>query len=147
MFYTTAIMNAVTVGLAASLPGVLYGNLTRAGLPASAARGVANLPPTATLFATFLGYSPLRTLLPPQVLNALPAASQQRLLSTAFFPTLIAGPFEHGLLVAFSASAALCVLAAVASLLRGKRYIHELEGVATSGQGNQTMDVDEQEYR
>jgi MFS family permease len=123
----TLIFVMVTSGLAASLPSALFGGLTRAGLPANAARAVAGLPPTAALFAAFLGYNPLGTLLPAQLLHSLPAAAQSHLLSTSFFPSLIAGPFEQGLFVAFTISAALSVLAALASLLRGRRYIHGLE--------------------
>jgi MFS family permease len=132
----TLIFTMVTVGLASNLPAALYSGLTQAGLPSDAAHGIANLPPTAALFAAFLGYNPLGTLLPPQVLNALPAAAQAHLLGKTFFPGLIAGPFEQGLGVAFSISAALSVLAALASLLRGKRYIHELEAAPGSvGEG------------
>jgi MFS family permease len=130
----TVIFMMVTAGLAASLPAALYSGLTQAGLPNQAAQTVANLPPTAALFAAFLGYNPLGTLLPPQVLHSLPAASQAQLLGTKFFPSLIAGPFEQGLRIAFSISAVLSVLAALASLLRGKRYIHELEAAPESAQ-------------
>lgn len=41
-----------------------------------------------------------------------------------FFPELISGPFQHGLSVVFGVSAALAAVAALASLLRGGRYIH-----------------------
>ena len=120
----TLIFTMVTAGLAARLPTALYNGLTQAGLPGNAAQGIANLPPTAALFAAFLGYNPLGTLLPAQLLHSLPAAAQAHLLSKTFFPGLIAGPFEQGLRIAFSISVVLSVLAALASLLRGKRYIH-----------------------
>ena len=126
--------------MAASLPNALYSGLTQAGLPSNAAHGVANLPPTAALFAAFLGYNPLGTLLPPQLLHSLPAAAQAHLFGKTFFPSLIAGPFEQGLRIAFSISVVLSVLAAFASLLRGKRYIQELEesrsrAASNSGRG------------
>lgn len=124
----TLIFTMVTAGLAASLPAALFSGLTHAGLPSQAAQGIANLPPTAALFAAFLGYNPLGTLLPAQLLHTLPAASQAELLGKTFFPSLIARPFEQGLRIAFSISAVLSVLAALASLLRGKRYIREWEG-------------------
>ena len=123
----TLIFTMVTAGLATRLPVALYSGLTQAGLPGNAAQGIANLPPTAALFAAFLGYNPLGTLLPLQVLHSLSAAAQAQLLSKTFFPSLIAGPFEQGLRVAFSISVVLSVLAALASLLRGKRYIHGQE--------------------
>jgi len=123
----TLIFTMVTAGLATRLPAALYSGLTQAGLPGNAAHGIAQLPPTAALFAAFLGYNPLGTLLPLQLLHSLPAAAQAQLLGKTFFPSLLAGPFEQGLRIAFSISVALSILAALASLLRGKRYIHGQE--------------------
>jgi MFS family permease len=123
----TLIFTMVTAGLATSLPHALYSGLTQAGLPGNAAQGIAKLPPTAALFAAFLGYNPLGTLLPQQLLHSLPATAQAHLLGKTFFPGLISGPFEQGLRIAFSVSVVLSILAALASLLRGKRYIHGLE--------------------
>ncbi len=97
----TLIFTMVTAGLAVRLPAALYSGLTQAGLPGSAAQGIAELPPTAALFAAFLGYNPLGTLLPSQLLHSLPAAAQAQLLSKTFFPSLIAEPFEQGLRIAF----------------------------------------------
>jgi len=88
---------------------------------------VANLPPTGALFAAFLGYNPMKTLIPAAALQSLPAASQALLLGKTFFPNLIAGPFDYGLRIAFSISVGLAIVAALASLLRGKRYIYEQE--------------------
>jgi EmrB/QacA subfamily drug resistance transporter len=123
----TWIFTMVTVGLAAHLPTALFQGLTQAGIPASVATQVANLPPTGALFAAFLGYNPMKTLIPAAALQSLPAASQALLLGKSFFPNLIAGPFDFGLRIAFSISVALAVIAALASLLRGKRYIHGQE--------------------
>ena len=123
----TWIFTMVTVGLAAHLPTALFQGLTQAGIPANIATRVANLPPTGALFAAFLGYNPMKTLLPAAALQALPAASQALLLGKSFFPNLIAGPFDFGLRIAFSISVALAIIAAFASLLRGKRYIHGQE--------------------
>lgn len=69
----------------------------------------------------------MKALLPAAVLQQLPAASQALLLSKPFFPNLISAPFDFGLRIAFSISAVLGVISAVASLLRGKRYIHETD--------------------
>ncbi len=115
----------VIVGLASNLPTTLLRGLTEAGLPAQVASGVAHLPPTAALFAAFLGYNPMQTLLPSDVLQRLPQAAQANLLGHSFFPSLISGPFMDGLHAVFYLSAGLCLIAAVASLLRGQRYIHE----------------------
>ncbi|MGB8215624.1 MAG: MFS transporter [Anaerolineales bacterium] len=123
----TWIFTMVTLGLAAHLPAALFSGLTKAGVPAAAAHQVATVPPTAALFAAFLGYNPMKTLLPAAVLQQLPAASQALLLGKTFFPNLIAGPFDYGLRIAFSISIALAVIAALASLLRGERVIYGQE--------------------
>ncbi len=49
------------------------------------------------------------------------------LTGRAFFPHLIAEPFRHGLAIAFGVSIAMLLIAAVASQLRGGRYVHEEE--------------------
>ena len=89
----TLVFSVIIIGLAANLPTALFAGLTQSGIPAAAARAVSNLPPTAAMFATFLGYNPLGTLLPGKVLSALPAAGRTALLGKSFFPTLIEGPF------------------------------------------------------
>jgi len=124
----------ITAGLAAALPISLSSGLLQAGLPGSVAHGIANLPPTAALFAAFLGYNPMATLIPAKVLHALPAAHQATLLGKSFFPTLISQPFMLGLHGVFYLSAALCFIAAFASLLRGQRYINDQAKPAVDGQ-------------
>jgi hypothetical protein len=42
----------------------------------------------------------------------------------SFFPNLISDPFRHGLLIAFSASIIMLLIAAGASLMRGERFVH-----------------------
>jgi MFS family permease len=120
----TFIFTIVTIGLATSLPTTLFQGLTNAGIPAVDSRMVANIPPTAALFAAFLGYNPLATILPAPIIKLLPSAEQAQLLGKTFFPNLLSGPFESGLRVAFSISAFLMVVAAMASWLRGKKYMH-----------------------
>jgi EmrB/QacA subfamily drug resistance transporter len=117
----------ITAGLAASLPTTLFSGLTQAGVPAAVANKIAHLPPTSALFAAFLGYNPMATLLPADVLHALPAANQANLLGKSFFPNLISPPFMNGLHGVFYLSAAMCLIAAIASLLRGKHYVYEQE--------------------
>ena len=129
------LFSIVKIGLASGLPGALFSGLTHAGIPAVVANQISHLPPTAALFAAFLGYNPMATLLPPQVLHALPAATQASLLGKSFFPTLISAPFMTGLHAVFYLSTALCIIAALASLLRGKRYIadHVAQGAVAIG--------------
>jgi hypothetical protein len=121
----TLIFTMVMAGLAVSLPKALNAGLTQAGIPTAVAAKVANLPPTAALFAAFLGYNPMGVVIPPDVLRALPAAAQANLTGKTFFPTMIAGPFEQGLRIAFAISVVLSLLAALASLMRGERYIYD----------------------
>jgi len=123
----TWIFTMVTIGLAAHLPTALYQGLTKAGISSDIASRVAKLPPTGALFAAFLGYNPMKSILPAAALDKLPAASQAMLLGKSFFPNLIAGPFDFGLRLAFSISVVLALIAGFASLLRGKRYIYEQE--------------------
>jgi hypothetical protein len=112
-------------GLAASLPKALSSGLQQQGVPHSIAHHVGALPPVSSLFAAVLGVNPLQHLLAAsRVLSSLPAAAQQTITGRKFFPDLISGPFHHGLVVVFAVAAALSLLAALASLLRGGRYVH-----------------------
>ncbi|MGH9082628.1 MAG: MFS transporter, partial [Acidimicrobiales bacterium] len=115
----------IIVGLASSLPASLYHGLTAHGVPAAAARRVAHLPPTSSVFAAFLGYNPIGNLLGPGgVLAHLSHAQATFLTGRSFFPSLIAGPFGRGLHEALNFAAACCVVAAGASALIGRRYVH-----------------------
>jgi hypothetical protein len=98
---------------------------------------IAHLPPTSALFAAFLGYNPMATLLPGGVLHALPVTKQAALLGRSFFPNLISSPFMVGLHGVFYLSAAMCLVAALASILRGKHYIYGQE--ETNGIDNSTV--------
>ena len=118
------------VGLAAGLPHALQSGLVAHGVPAADAHRVSSLPPVATLFASFLGYNPMSTLLGPHVLGSLPAGQAHSLTGRSFFPHLISGPFHSALVYAFAFAAVACLVAAVASLLRGGKY-HHLEAVTT----------------
>jgi MFS family permease len=111
-------------GLASSLPTALSSGLTAAGVPAAAAERIAGLPPVGSLFAAFLGYNPMESLLGPQVLGQLPPDQAAHLTGTSFFPGLIAGPFSDGLRIAFTAAAVLCLVAAIASWRIGRDYTH-----------------------
>ncbi len=115
----------ITAGLAASLPIALTSGLVQAGVPASVASNIAHLPPTSALFAAFLGYNPMATLISAKVLQTLPAANQALLLGKNFFPNLISTPFTIGIHGVFYLSAAMCLVAAITSLLRGKHVVNE----------------------
>jgi len=113
------------VGLAASLPHTMQTGLAAHGVPATDAARISHLPPVATLFASFLGYNPMATLLGPNVLHHLPAGQSAVLTGRQFFPNLITPPFHTALVYAFAFAIAACLVAAVASLLRGGKYHHE----------------------
>jgi MFS family permease len=108
----------MVAGLSTSLPASLSHGLTAAGLPAATAARVAALPPVSVLFAAFLGYNPMQTLLGP-ALHSLSPARQATITGHGFFPGLISGPFHHGLSVVFTFALIVCLIAAAASWLRG----------------------------
>jgi MFS family permease len=117
----------IILGLASSLPVTLNHGLVAQGVPAADAARIAALPPVSIMFAALLGYNPVQTLL-GNTLSKLPPSHAAYLTGHTFFPSLISAPFERGLAVAFGFAIAACLVAAAASLLRGKRYVHELHG-------------------
>jgi hypothetical protein len=54
----------------------------------------------------------------------LPSADRSTLTGREFFPDLISQPFHHGLVIVFIAAIVMSVIGAVASLVRGRRYVH-----------------------
>jgi len=116
------VFTLMIAGLSRALPSTLSGGLTKVGVPSGVAHQIAALPPVSSLFASVLGVNPIGHLLAPTgVLAQLPAASRAELTGREFFPSLLSGPFHTGLIVVFGVSAALSVLAGLASLLRGSR--------------------------
>ncbi len=112
-------------GLAGSLPKTLTDGLTAHGVPTAAATQIGNLPPVGSLFAAFLGYNPIATLLGPSgVLASLPKADAAALTGTTFFPNLISNPFHDGLVIVFLAAAVMSVIGAVASFFGGKKFMN-----------------------
>jgi hypothetical protein len=77
-----------------------------------------------TLFAAFLGYSPMQHLLGPAVLSKLPQATQAHLLARTYFPHLIERAFGNGLHTAFDFAIVASLVAAGASWLRGGKYVY-----------------------
>jgi len=112
-------------GLSSSLPQTLYHGLVAHHIPPADAARAANLPPVSTLFAAFLGYSPIQHLVPHALLARLPHADVASLEGRRFFPALISGPFQNGLHEAFDFSIAACLVAACASWLRGGKFHYE----------------------
>jgi hypothetical protein len=89
------------------------------------------MPPVASLFASFLGFNPIKTIL-DQLSGAgigLGHPDLGTLTGKSFFPNLMSDPFHHGLVVVFGAAAVMSVLAAVASWFAGGKYVHADEPV------------------
>ncbi|MBO0714289.1 MAG: MFS transporter, partial [Acidimicrobiales bacterium] len=123
IFFTLMIL-----GLSATLPHALQSGLVAQGVKASKAAEVSNLPPVGSLFAAFLGYNPMQQLL-SHVGVHLTGAHAAYVTGRSFFPKLISGPFENGLREAFGFAAGACLVAAIASFLRGGKYVHQEEPV------------------
>jgi MFS family permease len=111
----------IILGLASTLPHSLLSGLVAEGVPRADAARAAALPPVASLFAAFLGDNPIHTLLGTSLAHV-PAAKVHYLTGRSFFPKLISGPFHHGLVEAFTFAAGACLVAAVASWMRGGKY-------------------------
>nr|WP_298403901.1 MFS transporter [Ferrimicrobium sp.] len=109
-------------GLQAYLPHALLTGLTHQHVPVAVAKGISVLPPVSLLFAAFLGYNPIAKLIGPAVLGKLPPTNARYLTGRYYFPHLISHPFGHGLTEAFIFAAGACLVAAVASWLRGGKY-------------------------
>jgi MFS family permease len=107
-------------GLASTLPHTLTNGLAAHGVSHQVAAQIGGLPPVSSLFSAMLGVNPVRYLLSQHgALSSLTPANRNLLTGREFFPNLISGPFHDGLVLVFAVSAALGVVAAVVSLMRG----------------------------
>jgi MFS family permease len=128
------------LGLSGTLPHSLAGGLQAHGVPAATAAKVSHLPPVSVLFAAFLGYNPAKELIGPHVLHHLSPANASAIGGRGFFPNLIAKPFHSGLHEAFAFATAACLIAAVASWSRGRRYVAS-DGVPVPAEDLVDVDV------
>jgi len=112
----------MAAGLASRLPAAMQSALISGGVPPPDAVAASHTSPVGTLFAAFLGANPVRTVL-QQVDPGRPVPAA--VTDTGFFPRLISGPFEHGLAVVFTASILMTLVATLASLMRGGKFVHE----------------------
>ena len=115
----------MVVGLTTHVPAAMFAGLTAQHVPAQIATPLSHMPPTGYLFAAFLGFNPLKELLGAHVLGALPAINVHRLVGKEFFPSLIAHPFKDGIVYVLVFAAAMCLVAAFASWMRGGKFVHE----------------------
>jgi hypothetical protein len=123
----------VLVGLANGLSGSVTSAFSSAGFTGPAATALSNLVasnPTGALFGAFLGKNPMGlyiSYLPPALQATIPQSVQTTLTSKQFFPNAVGPAFLKGMDLAFLISAVLTATAALVSLMRGGRYIHELD--------------------
>jgi MFS family permease len=134
----------IILGLSSSLPAALNHGLTAQGVSAADAARLAALPPVSIMFAALLGYNPIGTLLGP-ALAKLPASHAAYLTGHSFFPSLISAPFHQGLDIAFDFAIAACLVAALASLLRGRRYVHDEHAAVEPSEENAASGDDDLE--
>ena len=121
---TAIFFTIMLAALSGTLPSALSTAAAGAGAPQLAA-AFTSIPPTSALFAAFLGYNPVKSILQNPMLaqqaSSLPASVTTNLTGLHFFPTAIAPAFMTSLQAAFYIAAALSMVAAVASALRGRR--------------------------
>jgi len=118
----------IIVSLSATLPNALSAAVTSAGAPPQIAHIFSSTPASGALFGAFLGYNPVATILhtlPASVVSTIPTSTMNYLTGSTFFPNAISTPFMTALREAFIIGAVMCVIAAVCSSLRGRKYTHE----------------------
>jgi MFS family permease len=128
-------------GLATTLPSALFSGLTAHGVSALDATKLAGTPPVGSLFAAFLGYNPVGSLLQGVgvTVSSLSKSNAAVLTGHSFFPNLIAGPFHSGLVIVFVTAAILSVIGAAASILAGGKYMHVETARITTPTGEQPI--------
>jgi len=111
-------------GLNDKVPAAMFHGLLAHGVPVAAATQLSHLPPLGYIFAAFLGLNPLKSLLGPAVLSHLAPGQAAAITGRAFFPHLIGPPFKDALLLILGFAVVMSVIAAIASALRGEKFIH-----------------------
>jgi MFS family permease len=122
----------IVISLSNGLPAAFASSLAAAGAP-QLTQYFTSLSPTESLFSAFLGYNPVVSIIarvPSSVSATLSTQAVDTLTGLQWFPGAIAKAFMSSLQSAFYVSAGLSGVAAIASLLRGKRYINDAAGGA-----------------
>jgi MFS family permease len=118
----------IIVALSGSLPGALSAAVTNAGAPQLGSY-FKTTPASGALFAAFLGYNPIKTVLGTLSKAGIPITLSNptgaNLEGNTFFPNAISSPFMAALRIAFYVGAMMCFAAAVCSALRGGKYVYE----------------------
>ena len=105
------------------LPSSLLNTSLSIGLPLQIATAISKIPPSGALFAAFLGINPAASF-PSAMLNLIPPAALNSLMSLSFFPNAIGPSFMIGLKDSLYIAILMTIAGAVLSALSGGRYVH-----------------------
>ena len=131
----------IIVGITGRFPEAMTSSLSSIGA-VYLAPAFTNIPPTAALFSSFLGYNPvdsILTTLPAPVVAHIPQATLNTLTGTSWFPQTFQNAFIPSLRTSFYIGALLSIIAAILSGLRGGKYIHENEHETTKTKTEATL--------
>jgi MFS family permease len=127
---TSVLFTIVTLVLSGNLAGYMASAAASVGAPQLGVSVFRGISPTAALFAAFLGYNPMATILgslPPSLTGSLSPATVAVLTGKSWFPNAFAPAFMSALRTAIYLNAGLAFAAALASVVRGKRYVYGLK--------------------
>lgn len=127
IFSIAIFFSILILGMSINLSSAFYNNLTSVGIPANVALNVSHIPPTEALFSAFLGYNPMKILIPNSTLAALPNSTAAKVTGLSFFPHILSKPFMEGMKYVLYTGAGMALIAAIVSSLRGKRYIYGMD--------------------
>ncbi len=125
MFSIVLFFTILTIGVSQGLPSALYSGLLSENISAPLALNLSHLAPSSALFASLIGFNPMKSLIPPSSFSQLTSAEQATITGNLFFPNLISSAFIHGMRLVMYFGAFISVIAAIASSQRGPRYINE----------------------
>lgn len=131
---TGIFFSILIASLSSSLPIAISNALNSIGA-SQLAPFVESIPPTGALFSVFLGYNPMSSILSqisssPQgsiILANIGNDTVQKMLAPTFFANAIAPAVMSAMGITFIIGGILSIGAAIASVLRGKKYIYEEE--------------------
>lgn len=117
----------VIVGISQRFPTEMTASLASIGA-VQLAPVFNQIPPTGALFSAFLGYNPMGTILnalPANIVAMIPQNIVTTITGTTWFPQTLANAFMPSLQIAFYIGAVMSSIAAIFSVLRGEKFIHE----------------------
>lgn len=120
---TALFFTILIVGITQGFPGAMTNSLTSIGA-AQLVPAFSNIPPSGALFSTFLGYSPVDSILsslPSSVVANIPEGVLTTLQGTTWFPSTFANAFLPAVRESYIIGAILCIIAAILSALRGEK--------------------------